>query len=162
MQKKQISKTMSYRLGMVFIGFAMILPVFILVVPLLKLSATKQAMLIGFFTIGGPEVFLIIGAVLAGKEGIETIKGKLKLFFKTKTITPVSQKQYYIGIALFVLGAFITLVMAYLPYLAMISLTKKEIFYLTVSGDILFLIGFFVAGDQFWAKWKKLFVWEAE
>ena len=36
-----------------------------------------SAAVIGFFIIGGPELFLIIGGALAGKDAIKLIKSKI-------------------------------------------------------------------------------------
>jgi len=156
------SKSWQYKLGLTFIFIGMILPVFSFFVPFLGFSTGESATIIAILTIGGPEVGIILGIALAGKEGYETIKNNIiKLFrYKTKTIIPVSRQRYNIGLVLFFIGLIIPVLTLYIPWVLDSSFSLENQRYLTLVGDLIFIVSLFVLGDQFWDKLKRLFVWE--
>ena len=147
---------------MFFITLSIISPLIGLLVPLLGFSTTTTATIVGAFMIGGPEVFLI-GAALAGKEAVNAIMAKIKAVFKREgQPKPVSREQYNFGLLLIVLSLVGTWVLAYLEFAIDFEINRKTFLYLNFLGDALFIIGFFVLGEQFWEKFKRLFTWEPE
>ena len=80
------------KIGLYLIGLGFISPAFALIVPLLGLSSNSSTWLITFFLVGAPEIFLILGAMLAGKEGVRIVKGKfMELFRKVFKRRPKSE-----------------------------------------------------------------------
>ena len=78
------SADLRYRVGMLSLTLSLISPLFALVVPSFGLHTATTAALIGFFLIGGPEIFLVVGVALAGKRALETIKTRLSAVFKRR------------------------------------------------------------------------------
>lgn len=74
--------SMRSRIGVYLVGIGFISPVFALIVPLFGLPTNINAWLITFFLVGAPEIFLILGAALAGKEGVALVKNKFKALFR--------------------------------------------------------------------------------
>lgn len=156
-------KSLKYRIGIFLIIFGFISPLFSLLVPLLGLPSGTTAAIVGLFMLGIPEVFLIFGAALAGKEAVNAVKDKIKAIFKSEgPPKPVSREQYNFGLLLIVLSIVGTWVLAYLEFVIDFEINRRTFLYLNFLGDALFIIGFFVLGEQFWEKFKRLFTWEPE
>jgi len=79
----QEKKDLKYKIGMGFIFLGIFSPLISFAVPLLDLSTGTTTALVTFFMVGAPEIFLIAGAALAGKQAFESIK---KEFFQYKGI----------------------------------------------------------------------------
>ncbi len=85
----QEKKDMKYKMGIGFIILGIISPLFGLAVPLLNLSTATTTALVTFFMVGVPEIFLIAGAALAGKQAIESIRKELFQYAERHDINPV-------------------------------------------------------------------------
>jgi hypothetical protein len=76
--------SLRYKLGVLCIILSFVSPAFALVIPFLGFSTETIVTLSTIFLIGLPEVFLILGAVLAGKKIANILIEKVKawLFFR--------------------------------------------------------------------------------
>lgn len=154
-------KSLRYRLGMLCLAVSFISPLLALGVPLLGLGKAASATLVGALLVGGPEVFLILGAALAGKEALEAIKSKVRALFGRKTPgRQAGRGRYATGLVLLVAGNVFLLTVAYEPFLSGTVITQDTRLYFDLAGDLIIIIGFFLLGEQFWEKLKRLFTWE--
>ncbi len=147
-------------IGLVVAGF--LLPLLGLIVPFLGFSSGVSATLIGFFMIGGPEIFIILGGALAGKEGVLLVKNRAKRFLGLpEGEYPASRSQYNLALFLMVLWLVSLTLPYYVPFIGQWigSLTIK--WYYFVLGDLVFVVAFlFLGGHQMIIKLGKLFTWE--
>ncbi len=156
-------KSLRYRLGMLCLAVSFISPLLALGVPLLGLGKTASATLVGALLVGGPEVFLILGAALAGQEAREAIKSKVRALFGRKTPgRPAGRGRYATGLVLLVAGNVFLLTVAYEPFLSGTIITQDTRLYFDLLGDLIIITGFFLLGEQFWEKMKRLFTCEPE
>lgn len=155
------NKSLSYRIGMVCIGLSIISPLLALFVPLLGLSAGVSATLVGVLLLGGPEVFLVLGAILAGKEAVQAIKSKVMSLFKREgPPRPVSRARYNFGLILLVASLVATWILAYAGLVIDVELTQSTELIINAAIDAVVIVSFFILGEQFWEKLKRLFTWE--
>ncbi|MDX2346230.1 MAG: transporter suffix domain-containing protein [Legionella sp.] len=78
------NKKLRYKLGILCVVLSFISPLFSLLVPFFDLS-TETAVTVGtIFLIGLPEVFFILGAILAGKKVVRLLTQKIKAWFFRK------------------------------------------------------------------------------
>ena len=155
------NKGWRYKLGIFFLLLMIISPLIAVVIPYFELSKNITISIQGFFLIGGPEVFMILGIALAGKEGLTTIKDRLKKIFGLPAGDySAPRKQYNFGLTLIILGMAIPFVISYIPALVHGGFFITNDLYLNLVGDGLFILGVFTAGQQFTSKIKSLFTWE--
>lgn len=150
----QESKDMKYKIGMVFIVLGIFSPLIGLGVPLLDLPSGTSTALVTFFMVGGPEIFLVVGGALAGKQAIETIK---KEFFKY-----AGKARYEFGLILFVTTVFINWVFVYLNLLENYAFDINTRLIITLCIDVTTIISIFVMGPEFFEKLKRLATWEGQ
>lgn len=156
-------RSLLYWIGLVLIVLGLICPVFAVLVPLLNLSAGMAATVVGLLMVGVPEVFLVLGGALAGKELVDTLHGKMKHLLHSLGLSrPVGPVRYYTGVGLVLLGLLWSLVLDYLFLIQAVPMENNTRLYLLVTGDSLVIIGFFTAGRPFWVKLKRLFIWTPE
>ena len=146
--------------GIIFIsGF--LSPLLIPIVTSSNLSAGWKAALSGFLALGIPEIFMMIAAAVAGKDGFNYIKSKIYGFLK-KHGPPdsVSKTRYRIGLTLF----FIPLIVGWLlPYFThLISSYEENRNIISVVGDVILITSLFVLGGDFWDKLRSLFIYGAK
>lgn len=151
------NNSFKYKIGMLFIIFGIISPLFGLVVPLLGLSPETTTMVVTFFMVGAPEIFLIAGGALAGKEAMETIKSRL---FQSAVFQPAGKTRYQIGLFLLISGVIGNWVFAYIEMLSAYTLEVNTQLFITIIFDVLAVAGILMMGVEFFAKLKKLFVWQ--
>jgi hypothetical protein len=159
----QKPKSLRYWIGLVLILFGMNCFLLAPVVPLLGLSSWLTATLIGLLIVGIPEVFLIAGGLLAGRELVEQVRAHSKRLFRYLGLSgPVGPTRHYIGVGLIGLGICWALALDYLFLVELAPLENSTKLYLLLAGDSLILVGLLVAGRPFWVKLKRLFVWTPE
>lgn len=146
--------SLKYKIGMFFIILGTISPLIGLGIPLLNLSKGITTTLLTFFMVGGPELFLLLGAALAGREAVRAFKGKL---FKR-----ASKIRYYVGLSFFVASFLGNLVFTYLAFSHILLQSEKSLFFITVSFDVIGIIGILTMGPEVFGKIKKIFIWEEE
>jgi hypothetical protein len=133
-----------------------------LLIPLVTSSAIHsgwKVTLAGLLAFGIPELFMIIAACIAGKEGFQFIKSKIFEVFKYAVPDRVSKVRYKIGLVLFV----IPLLLAWLlPYFAFhIPFYEDNLYLINALGDVMMLVSLFVLGGDFWDKLRSLFIQDA-
>ncbi|MCH9763556.1 MAG: transporter suffix domain-containing protein [Gammaproteobacteria bacterium] len=74
-----------YKVGLIFIVLSFVTPLFVLLIPFLCLSPEIAVTLSTLFLLGLPEIFFILGAVLAGKKAAKLITQKVKKIFNPST-----------------------------------------------------------------------------
>ena len=150
------------KIGIVFVILGFISPVFGLVVPLLGFNTTITATLVTFFLVGGPEIFLLIGGILAGKEGVQLVKGKVKkLFGLPEEDYAATSTQYRIGVVCILLWLFLVIFPGYIPHIFEMPLVRDNLFYLSIGTDLLLILGVFVfGGHQMITKLSEVVRWQ--
>jgi hypothetical protein len=158
----QEKPSLKSRIGIFLIVLGFIFPVFGLLVPLLGLSVAVTTTLVAFFMVGGPEIFLVAGAALAGKEGILLVQNKIKrMMGLPEGRYPAPKSQYYLAVGLMVIWLLSMPLPFYMPPIAEFIEQQAFEWYYFVIGDIVFLIAFLlIGGDQLVTKLAKVFTWE--
>lgn len=143
--------------GIIFVsGF--LSPLLIPVVTSSNLSTGWKATLSGLLALGIPEIFMIIAAAVAGKEGFKYLKSKIFSFIKKHgPADTVSKTRYKIGLVLFVIPLLAGWLIPYFSHLIP-SYTENRII-INLVGDIIFITSFFVLGGDFWDKLRSLFIY---
>ena len=157
--KKEIST--KSKIGIAFVVLSFIAPVIALTIPFLGLSKTLTTFLVAIFMVGGPEVFLIIGGALAGKDGVVLVKNKIKkILGLPEGHYPASKTQYNIALFLIFVWA-LSFILPYIPVLSETFNTHDLKWYYFAIADIIFIISFvFIGGDQLITKVGRVFKWE--
>lgn len=110
----------------------------------------------GLLALGIPEVFMIIGVAILGKDGYQFLKDKLFGFLKQFAPPDfVSLTRHRIGLVMFCLP----LLTGWIgPYLAHVFPDIKELpLWSYIVGDVIFFASFMVLGGNFWDKLSGLF-----
>jgi len=143
---------MKYKIGMFIIVLGFISPIFGLIVPFFGFDEITTNTLIGFFMVGGPELFILLGGALAGKEGLDKIKSKI--------FAPAGQRRFTLGAYLFISSLLANLVFAYIILLEVYVLALDTQLIVTIAFDVLAVASIFMMGKEFLIKLPKLFTWE--
>jgi hypothetical protein len=152
--------TAKFYLGCSLLVISFILPLAAFVVPFLGLHPAVATAIVGTCVVGGPEIGGLLAIAILGKETFDLLIDKAKQALqKMGPPKKVSRGRYYFGLAVNI-GSIVPLYLSgYLPDLLPRDQTAK--LYLLLSGEIAFLLSFFILGGEFWEKFKKLFVYEA-
>ena len=148
-------------LGVIILVVGFLLPLLIPFVLTLEISAAAKSIISGLLAFGIPELFMFLAVIVMGKPGYEYIKNKAGKYLK-RFLPPdhVSKNRYYLGIVLFS----IPIVLGFSqPYLAHFIAVPNELplgYYITF--DMIFIIGIFVLGGDFWDKLSGLFNYNAK
>lgn len=150
------------RIGILFVILGFISPLVGLVIPFLGFDKTTTATLVTFFLIGGPEIFLILGGVLAGKEGVLLVKNRIKrLFGLPEGKYPATKSQYTVGVILLIMWFVAATVPSYIPGFFDIPFVEKNLLWLSIGADVILLVAIFgFGGHQMITKFASLFKWE--
>ena len=154
--------TLKSKIGIGLVIFGFVLPVFGLVVPLLDLDTALTTTLVAFFMVGGPEIFLLLGAALAGKEGVLLVKNRVKrVFGLPEGRYAASKRQYEIGLTLMLVWFPLSIIPSYIPGMMALPAIQDNLIWWSVSLDLLFIIGLFgFGGHQMITKVGRIFQWE--
>jgi len=146
--------------GIIFVG-GFLSPLLIPIVTSSGLSAGWKAALSGLLALGIPELFMIIAAAVAGKEGFKYIKSKVFGFLK-KHGPPdsVSKARYRFGLVLFSMPLLFGWLLPYITHL--LPSYEENRYLINAAGDIIFLSSLFVLGGNFWDKLRSLFIYGAK
>ena len=150
------------KIGIGFVILAIMCPLIGLVIPLFGLSKATTTVLVAFFMLGGPEVFLILGGFLAGKEGVLLVKNKIKRMLGLPEGRYAATRSQY-NLALFIMGLWVISVVlpGYVKWIREIPFVVENMLWISIIGDALFLIAlFFIGGNQMITKFGKLLTWE--
>ena len=115
----------------------------------------------GLLALGIPEVFMIIGVAIVGKDGYQFLKEKLFTFLK-RFAPPdfVSPRRYRIGLIMFGLPIVIGWAGPYLFHF-FLGIHDLPIWSYTI-GDFVFIASFMVLGGNFWDKLRGLFIYSSK
>lgn len=142
----------------IIVGFMS--PLLIPVVASMNWSIGLKGIISGLLALGIPEVFMLIGVAVLGKQGYLFLKEKLFSFLK-QFLPPdvVSPARYRIGLVMFCLP----LIFGWaIPYLAEFFHQLKDLpLWIVILGDLVFLSSFVVLGGNFWDKLRGLFMHHA-
>lgn len=137
-----------------------------------SLTAATKALTAGIL-IASAEIAFFLSILLLGKTFVMAMKDKLKQWFgfgkkaeeneeKQETIsTGISRFRHYTGVTL--------LFLSFIPPIAaeILLITRHTadsqinlVTGLLISGDVIFVVGLFVLGPDFWEKLKQLFTWQ--
>jgi hypothetical protein len=146
--------------GIIFItGF--LSPLLIPFVTSSNLSTGWKATLSGLLALGIPELFMMIAAAVAGKEGFNYIKNKIFKFLKKHgPADTVSKTRYRIGLVLFLIPIIVGWLLPYFTHLIPSYEENRNI--ISVVGDVTLITSLFVLGGDFWDKLRSLFVYGAK
>jgi len=146
--------------GIIFVaGF--LSPILIPFVTSSNLSTGWKATVTGLLALGIPELFMIIAAAVAGKEGFSYIKSNIFGFLK-KHGPPdtVSKTRYKIGLALFIIPILAGWLVPYFSQL--IPSYEENRMLINIVGDIMLVTSLFVLGGDFWDKLRSLFIYSSK
>jgi hypothetical protein len=145
--------------AVIVVGF--LSPLLIPLVASTNWSIGLKSAVSGLLALGIPEVFMIIGVAIVGKDGYQFLKGKLFAFLK-RFAPPdfVSPRRYRIGLIMFglpiVIGWAGPFLFHFIPGLHDLP------FWSLILGDLIFLSSFIVLGGNFWDKLRGLFIYSAK
>ena len=130
-----------------------------LLIPLVTASGLPdgvKTVVSGILLAGIPEIGMLAGVAIMGKEGLARLKAMIgRRFAPILPPDRVGPVRYRIGLVLFVSP----LVLAWVgPYFGdhLPGFERHELIYAAV-GDVLFFSSFFVLGGDFWDKLRALF-----
>ncbi|MHB8069791.1 MAG: transporter suffix domain-containing protein [Desulfobaccales bacterium] len=147
------------RIGLFIIAVGdVILPALCLVLPYLDLPTAVKVGVATVLLVGGPEVLMLLGVALAGKEGYAVLKAALrKIWKRIRPPQRVSPARYRVGVIIFIASGLPMWVLAYLRAATALRLDSQVVLWVLIASDFAFLISFFIAGGEFWEKLKRLF-----
>ena len=130
------------------------LPLSSMAVPMLGLDKATTALVMGALIVGVPEVFMVLAAVLWGKETLAYFlvraKGMLARLLPPMQVSP---NRYRLGLVMFVLSSLPCWVLAYFPH----WMDAPDRVRLLASADFTFVASFYVLGGNFFGKLRALF-----
>jgi hypothetical protein len=136
------------------------MPLFSVIVLAMPWNAAVKAVLVGFLTVGGPEIVALLSIAILGKECFDLLAGKVYAGFKQLTRPgAVSKLRYRIGLVMFLLPVVPTYIQGYAPHLLPDSSPMR--LYVNIGADVMFLTSLFLLGGDFWNKLRSLFIYEA-
>jgi len=145
--------------AVIVVGF--LSPLLIPLVASTNWSIGLKSAVSGLLALGIPEVFMIIGIAIVGKDGYQFLKEKLLVFLKQFAPPDfVSPLRYRIGLIMFGLPILIgwagPFLFHFIPGLHDLPL------WAFILGDLIFLSSFIVLGGNFWDKLRGLFIYSAK
>ena len=158
--QQQIPKTrLIFGGAVIVVGFMS--PLLIPLVASMDWSLGLKSAISGLLALGIPEVFMIMGVAILGKDGYQFLKEKLFGFLKQYAPPDlVSPTRYRFGLVLFCLPLLVGWTG---PYLIHFIPTLKELpLFWFILGDLMFISSFFVLGGNFWDKLYGLFQFDAK
>lgn len=161
-KKDKAKPSLKSRIGLTLIIIGFISPLFAILMPLLNLSPNLTAGLVTLFLVGVPELFLILGVALAGKEGLALVKNKIKKFFGLpEGVFAASKTQYRLAKLLVFLWLVGITVPYYFPTLMGNPIFENNLLYISIGGELMLIVAiFFLGGNQMVTKIQNLFTWE--
>ncbi len=153
-----IRRDWRYYTGLSFLGLAMVMPIFGLLVLPLDLSIELKTFIFGALSLGGPEVALVIAAAFLGKDTLAIFTGRI--FSALRSLLPskpTSKVRYYACVAVMMATYLGWYIYVYLGDFLPEELTSQSAL---VVCDLAFVVAFLAAGPEFWEKIGRVFRWE--
>jgi hypothetical protein len=153
-----LKKDWRFYAGLGALALSVALPLSAALVPLLGLSTTSAAMLVGVLVAGGPEVMCILAVALLGKDTFNYFMQRAKSMFRQVVIDrPASRTRYYVGLAIMLVSWLPAYLYAYFPVSLPGGYTR---IYILAGMDLAFVVSVFVMGGEFWEKVRRIFVYD--
>ena len=126
-----------------------------------NMSAATKSIVSGLLAFGIPEVFMLAAIAIMGKKGYQHIKHVAKKHLK-RFAPPdtVSRLRYRMGLLFFCLPLVMGVLQPYLTYF--IGSVEMIPFWFHFSLDMIFIIGIFILGGDFWDKLRGLFLYDVK
>lgn len=149
------------RFGVVILVIGFLSPLLIPLVLASDWSVATKGIISGLLTFGIPELFMVLAIIVMGKPGYEYIKKKAGKYLK-RFLPPdhVSKSRYYLGLVLFSIPIIVGVLQPYLAHF--IPFLKELPLWYHISLDMIFIIGIFVLGGDFWDKLSGLFTYDVK
>ncbi len=143
-------------IGTVILVVGFLSPLLIPLVVASDLSATNKTVISGLLAFGIPELFMLLAIIVMGKPGYDFIKGKAFIYLK-RFAPPdtVSRVRFRIGLVMFSVPILVGILEPYLAHFVPFFRDLPLWFY--ISLDMIFILGLFVLGGDFWDKLSSLF-----
>lgn len=153
-----LKKDWQFYTGMAALILSFMMPLFALLVPLFGLSVAQSAFLMGFLIAGVPDVIFLIAIALLGKDTLQYFIYRMKKTVREAVILkPVSKTRYYVGLTISLLSWLPLYLYGYFPT---VLPSGDARIYILIAADISFIVSVFLMGEQFWDKFRHLFIWE--
>jgi hypothetical protein len=149
------------RFGAVILIVGFLSPLLIPLVVASNWSATAITVVSGLLAFGIPELFMLLAIAVMGKPGYEYIKAKVLIYLK-RLAPPdkVSLVRFRIGMVMFSLPIMIGILKPYLAYF--VPLLQEDPLWIHIGLDVIFIIGLFVLGGDFWDRLSGLFKFKSK
>src|SRR5262245_4130294 len=155
-----LKKDWRFYAGLAALALSVVLPLSAALVPLLGLSTTSAAMLVGVLVAGGPEVMCILAVALLGKDTFNYFMHRAKGMFRQVVIDrPASRTRYYVGLAIMLVSWLPAYVYAYFPASLPSGYTR---IYILAGMDLAFVASVFLMGGEFWEKVRRIFIYDGK
>ena len=161
--KKTVKKSPTGKLwiGIIILAVGFLSPLLIPLVLATHWSTGVKSVISGLLAFGIPELFMIIAVGIMGKEGFNYLKRYLSLVLRRYgPPDEVSLLRYRIGLFMFLLPLFVSIIMPYLSH-KVAFFNDREVTIMLILHGMLFLSLFMLGGD-FWDKLRGLFLRRAK
>jgi hypothetical protein len=147
--------------GITALILSCVMPLVGLAVPFLGLPVAWSAVLVGVLLAGGPEVLIVVAAILLGKETVHYFMATAKRkVLEALLVKPVSQARYYVGLTISVLSPAPLYLYGYFPG---IMPADEARIYILAAADLSFVASvFIIMGGEFWEKLRSIFIWQGK
>ena len=144
------------QLGAVILVVGFLSPLLIPVALASNWSAATKSIISGLLAFGIPELFMLLAIIVMGKPGYEYVKSKIYKYLK-RFAPPdtVSLGRYRLGLIMFSVPILVGILEPYLAHFHHFFRDLPLLFY--IGLDVIFIIGLFVLGGDFWDKLSGLF-----
>ena len=139
-------------LGLGALLVAIVLPVSAIFLALAGMAPTRSP-LAAFLLVGGlPEIMCLAAIAVLGGDNFRTATRPLP-----RLAAPASRLRYYAGLMGCLLNGLPLFLYAYVPWLMPEGMNK---YYILAAADLVFISSVFLAGGEFWEKFRRLFIWD--
>lgn len=144
------------QLGAVILVVGFLSPLLIALVLASNWSAATKSVLSGLLAFGIPELFMLLAIIVMGKPGYEYVKSKIYKYLKRfAPADTVSLARYRLGLIMFSVPILVGILEPYLAHFVPFFRDLPLLFY--IGLDMIFIVGLFVLGGDFWDKLSSLF-----
>ena len=153
---EQSEKPWRLKLGIAIFIIGFLSPLLIPVALASNWSAATKSIISGLLAFGIPELFMLLAIIVMGKPGYEYVKSKIYKYLK-RFAPPdtVSLGRYRLGLIMFSVPILVGILEPYLAHFHHFFRDLPLLFY--IGLDVIFIIGLFVLGGDFWDKLSGLF-----
>ena len=142
-----LKKDWRFYAGLAAMASAVVMPLAAIFVPLLGLSTTHSAVLVGTMVAGGPEVLCILAVVLLGKDTFNYFVQLAKRTLRRAVVDrPASKLRYSVGLVIVIVSWIPAYLYAYLPGFFPSGDTR---IYILAGMDLAFIVSVFLMGGEF-------------